>query len=308
MKWIKLKTTGHNQGTRVWDCLLVGALCIFTACVPSAKEETGYAQNLVYTSDRNGFNLYQIDELGQWEKQLTFGEGQEWRPKWNEGLQSLVYYAQDGAEEAKLTVLSHSDKDSLAWIGLKDLQLFPDAQSILFTVKEETGKGIWMSNLMKGEMKELVSSDFNNESASISPDGKSIAFTSDRTGSTELFKLDVETLVLTQLTDNNSIEKYSSWSPDGQRIVFNMRDATEDAYEDLYIIHANGTGLEQLTKTPYAEHEMAWSLDGKKIAFHATSIADGDQIYSITLANGHFVKITSGNYYHGEPTWVKVKP
>lgn len=308
MKLTNLKTTSRDQRTWVWASLVSTALFIFTACVPSGKDENGYAQNLVYCSDRNGFNLYQIDELGQWEKQLTFEEGQEWHPKWNEGLQAIVYYAQNEDEEVKLKVLNQSDKDSLALIGLKDVQLFPDAGSILFTVKEETGKGIWMSNLTEGEMKELVSSDFNNEFASISPDGKSIVFTSDRTGRTELFKLDVVTLALTQLTDNHSIEKYTSWSPDGQRIVFNMRDTTEGANEDLYIINTNGTGLEQLTNTPYAEHEMAWSLDGKKIAFHATSIADGDQIYSITLADGHFVKITSGNFYHGEPTWVKVKP
>lgn len=308
MKFIKLKTTFRDQRAWVWAGLVAMALCIFTACVPSGKEEIGYAQNLVYSSDRDGFNLYQIDELGQWEKQLTFEEGQEWRPNWNEGLQAIVYYAQNEGEEVKLKVLNQSDKDSLALIGLKDLQLFPDARSILFTVKEETGKGIWMSNLTEGEMKELVSNDFNNDHASISPDGKSIVFTSDRTGRTELFKLDVATLAFTQLTDNHSIEKYTSWSPDGQRIVFNMRDTKEGANEDLYIINANGTGLEQLTNTPYAEHEMAWSLDGKKIAFHATSINDGDQIYSITLADGHFVKITSGNYYHGEPTWVKVKP
>ncbi|MFT6827651.1 MAG: Tol biopolymer transport system component [Roseivirga sp.] len=294
--------------TIILTSLLFAMIIALSSCGSGQKSTNYVDQALVYISDRDGFNLYQIDQLGQWEKQLTFEVGQEYNPKWNEGLQSIVYYSLSDDGDFRLKVLNSAEMDSLAFFGLNEVQLFPDAKSILFTVKEEGGNGIWMSNLGGGGMQELVSSKSNNGHISISPNGETIAFISDRTGSSELFKLDLKTLILSQLTENTLVEKYSSWSPDGRKIAFSMRENDDSAKEDIYIINSNGSDLQQLTRTPYAEQELAWSLDGKKIAFHATSIADGDQIYTINLEDGHFVKITSESFYHGAPTWVKVKP
>lgn len=287
---------------------LFGIIMSLYSCDFKKTSIGSFDQSLVYISDREGFNLYQIDPLGQWEKQLTFDKGQEYNPRWNEGLQTIVYYSLNDDGDFRLKVLESDAIDSLAFFGLNEVQLFPDAKSILFTVTEEGGKGIWMSSLDGEGMKELISSESYNGNISISPDGETIAFTSDRTGTIELFKFDLTTLELTRLTSNNFVEKFSSWSPNGERIAFSMRGSDDSAKEDIYIINVDGSDLQQLTKTPYAEQELAWSLDGKKIAFHATSIADGDQIYTINLEDGHFVKITSGDYYHGAPTWIKVKP
>jgi Tol biopolymer transport system component len=308
MKLQGLKRFITRCETIIQTSFLFGIIMSISSCDSTKNSIGNFDQALVYISDRDGFNLYQIDELGQWEKQLTFDQGQEYNPKWNEGLQSIVYYSQSEQGDFRVKVLNSSEFDSLAFFGLSEVQLFPDAKSILFTVKQGDGKGIWMSSLDGEGMKELISSDSNNGDVSISPNGEAIAFISDRTGTPELFKLDLKTLELTQLTKNKLIEKFSSWSPDGKRIAFNLRENDDSAKEDIYIINANGSDLQQLTNTPYSEQELAWSPDGKKIAFHATSIADGDQIYTINLEDGHFVKITSGDYYHGAPVWVKVKP
>jgi Tol biopolymer transport system component len=308
MKLQGMKKLWIHLETMVQASFLFGIIMLLTSCDSTKNSMGNFDQTLVYISDRDGFNLYQIDELGQWEKQLTFEKGQEYNPKWNEGLRSVVYYSLSEEGDFRLKVLNSVAMDSLAFLGMTDVQLFPDAKSILFTVKEEGGKGIWMSSLDGEGMKELISSDSNNGDISISPNGETMAFTSDRTGTTELFKLDLKTLELTQLTDNELVEKFSSWSPDGERIAFSMRENNDLAKADIYIINSDGSNQQQITNTPYAEQELAWSLDGKKIAFHATSIADGDQIYTINLEDGHFVKITSGDYYHGAPAWVKIKP
>jgi Tol biopolymer transport system component len=279
-----------------------------------ACKESNYAENfeqaIVYTAEKGSFNLYQIDELGQWEKQLTFSEGQEWSPKWNESFGSIVYYEQNEADQFDVKVLDHPELDSISFNGVGgNLEFFPNGKSVLVTVKdnEAQSQNYHLIEIGSQSIIELTKGNHFNHSASISPDGERLAFVSNVSGTEELYLLKLDGLAMTRLTNNNLGEGFTSWSPDGSQIAFTMREDDINANEDIYVINVDGSGLKQITDTSYPEKEIAWSLDGKKIAFHGTTISDGDQIYSINLEDGRFIKITSGDFYHAEPTWVKVK-
>ncbi|MFT6055637.1 MAG: Tol biopolymer transport system component [Roseivirga sp.] len=297
----------HLKG--YFSIFLIASMAVSLFSCQGGSTFPKFDQAIVYTSEKDNYNLYQIDELGQWETQLTFSEGQEWFPQWNESFSTIVYYSQEEGEQTNIKVLNRPELDSLGFTGISDFQFFPNGKSILFSLKEADGasQNYYMHDIGSESSIQLTEGNFVNEAVSISPDGKYLALASDRSGTAQLYSLQVDGKRMTQLTTGAIVGSSTSWSPDGTQIAFTMQNERAVVNEDIYIIDIDGTNLKQVTNTSYAEKEIAWSPDGKKIAFHATTVSDGDQIYTINLENNRFVKITSGDFYHAEPTWVKLK-
>lgn len=103
-----------------------------------------------------------------------------------------------------------------------------------------------------------------------SPDGKSIAVMYGSTsfnggayyGKIGGFAVNLATRVETPLTHTMDTPK---WSPDGKKIAFTVVTTGTDA--DLYVINADGTGVQQLTSQPGLAEQPTWSPDSRAIAF-----------------------------------------
>ncbi len=98
------------------------------------------------------------------------------------------------------------------------------------------------------------------------------------------------------------------WSPDGKKMAFiSPCRGMDDKYynSSLFIINADGTGLQQLPTVPGGDFEPAWSPDGTRIAF--TSLRGGDmEIYVMDLVNGNTVtQLTDrpNNEQSRQPAW-----
>lgn len=83
-----------------------------------------------------------------------------------------------------------------------------------------------------------------------------------------------------------------SWHPDGKRIVFssNMDDWKEDAGRfghnfELYLINADGTGLERLTYNTVFDGFPMFSPDGKKLVFASNRNPDKPRATDIYIAD-----------------------
>lgn len=275
----------------------------FLGCDSSSLKQT---ESLVYFSARDGnSDLYAIDVLGQWERRLTTNASRDWFPKWNQGTDKLIFYTMDESENVLAVAMSmeKTQVETLRSGHLSNFQLIPSGKRIIYSELKNGFQNIWWCNLDGTDNVQLTNSFSYNGYFSISPKGKRLLFISDRTGQNELYLLNLETQELKRLTDNDLIEQYNTWSQDGNRVAYTMRPSEEGSAEDIYILDLRSNNVTQLTNTPYGEKEIAWSISGDKIAFRG-STGDGDHIYTIDIKDGKFTKITSGDAYHGEPTWV----
>jgi Tol biopolymer transport system component len=93
--------------------------------------------------------------------------------------------------------------------------------------------------------------------------------------------------------------RFPSWSSSG-KIAFDSGGPTS---RDIFVINADGTGLEQLTNDPAARNiRPDWSPNGQKIAF--TSRRDGnDEIYVMNADGSDPIRLTDNPASDSAPAW-----
>ncbi|OEK04908.1 TolB family protein [Roseivirga misakiensis] len=287
------------------NLIYISSFILIVSCSP--KDTFNGSEVIVYVKSENGEKgLFKSDILGKWERKLVDRPGPNWNPQWNKGLDRLIYYSNDSKGKFQMKAFDPNTKSVQFFknFGFDTPMISADGKGLFYTRLRDGSRHIWRSDLDGSNRSQLTIGLGLNGPFSLSPDGKKMAYVSNYSGKTELYVVDLNSLEIGQLTDNDMVEQYSTWSPDSKKIAFTMRKSEANSQPDIYIIDKDGSNLNQLTKTPYAELELSWSLSGEKIAFHGSTENDGEQIYTIDIADGKFTKITSGDYQYGEPTWV----
>ena len=83
-------------------------------------------------------------------------------------------------------------------------------------------------------------------------------------GNSDIYVLDLITREQRRLTDHPAIDTSPSFSPDGRRLVFNSDRA---GTPQLYVMNANGTGVERISFGTGRYGSPVWSPRGDLIAF-----------------------------------------
>jgi Tol biopolymer transport system component len=111
-----------------------------------------------------------------------------------------------------------------------------------------------------------------------------IVFQSNFDGDNEIYLLDKSRL--TKLTDNTWQDQFPVWSPDGKQIAFS---ADSKGNFDIFIMNADGSGIQTITSEPEDEGEPAWFPGGNRLAFSRESkrlLRDRSALYVIDLSSG----------------------
>jgi TolB protein len=130
-----------------------------------------------------------------------------------------------------------------------------------------------------------------------SPDGSSIAFT--RSG--DILVMDADgSGAHTVLQDADPFGL--DWSPDGTSLVFAANGLSDDGGFHIYVMDAEGTGVQQVTGDDIAEDfSPAFSPDGQKIVF--TRIGVDADVVVIDRDGTDPVTIVDDPAYDFEPHW-----
>ena len=127
----------------------------------------------------------------------------------------------------------------------------------------------------------------SSEEPARSPDGTRVAFTSRRDRDQEIYVLDAAGSDPVNLTRHAANDQYPAWSPDGRRIAFVSNRNGGGRLGQLFVMDADGGGVEQLTDEPRASWAIwpAWSPDGSVISCLAAQ-GDVQGIFAVDMATG----------------------
>lgn len=90
-----------------------------------------------------------------------------------------------------------------------------------------------------------------------------------------------------QLTFGPGDKVHPRWSPDGQRILFSANGGSDSFGNelglDLFVVNADGTGLQNLTSSVGDDTEGRWNPAGTSIAFTSTRIGGTEVIHLMPI-------------------------
>ncbi|MGZ5134563.1 MAG: hypothetical protein ACXWV6_15890 [Chitinophagaceae bacterium] len=97
----------------------------------------------------------------------------------------------------------------------------------------------------------------------------------------------------------NVIDSYPMLSPDGKKICF-QSNRTGDW--EIFVMNADGSGLQQLTHTPGFDGGPVWSPDGKRIVFPSERDED-PEVYTMDADGSNQKRLTNSPGDDSHPHW-----
>lgn len=138
----------------------------------------------------------------------------------------------------------------------------------------------------------------------ISRDGRRLLFDrySGKAHNHDIYVRDLADGTLKQLTCDTGYDSDARWSPDGGRIVFHSDRDLGEGQTQVYVMHADGSGVRRLTSGAATNGYPAWSPDGTRIVY--TSERNGNRDLRLVGADGSGDRpLTRHPAFDGDPAW-----
>jgi len=308
-------TVTDNQGSKATDSLVV----------------TVGKASIFFSSDRTtDDDIFRMDVDGTNEAQVTSNAASDVLPKLLMDTRDQLAFASDRRDgsggdydlftsqtDGTLPVnrtpdQTDSEEIQPAW--------GPDGDRIAFASdldNVDSFYGVYTLNLNTGLLTTVsVQSGSQALSPAWSPDGDHIALASNRDGDYEILTFTPSGSQDQKLTDNTNDDGFDgsllsgpppvpdarglSWSPDGNQIAF-VTDRNGNL--DIFIVNADGTGLEQLTTHTADDYDPFWLPNGDEIAF-VSDRGGSPQIFKVNADTGATTSALTSNGDNVNPAGV----
>jgi serine/threonine protein kinase/Tol biopolymer transport system component len=207
----------------------------------------------------------------------------------------------DGGEPATVV-----DDGSLNWSPVWS----PDGEYLYFASDRSGSMSLWRvsiderSGRVRGEPQAIPVPTSSGVLPSLARDGRHIAFAGGgRTANLFTVGFDPARREVTgspvPVTRGSRVVRSGEISPDGRSIVFD----TAEPQEDLFLMRADGTGLQALTNDPAKDRDPRWSPDGRRILFYSDRSGRWEA-WTVDVADGARERIAAaGTGAVFDPLW-----
>jgi hypothetical protein len=289
---------------------------------PSAAEAAAHAADLVkeaaelglggriaFHSERAGnFDIWTMKGDGSDLRQLTTSAALDVEPAWSpNGKQIAFISGRDDPRKLNLYVMDADGGNQRMLAALDDSLCIgpawsPDGKQIAFYSNQGGRYGLHLVNADGGDLKRLLTDDYNNLRPSWSPDGKKLVFVSDREGGQNLYTLTPATGAVTRLTRGLYTDDAPRWSPDGKTILFVSNRA--GIVRGVFVTPAAGGEPRLLMTPPQEDENPAWAGNGKFILFSSRRTQDWE-LYLVRADGKDPRPLTASQGMDRFPVWTR---
>ena len=103
--------------------------------------------------------------------------------------------------------------------------------------------------------------------------------------------------------DKEFVDVQPVWSPDGKKIAFASFPAGKAEKAQIYVMNADGSGMEQVSRVKGGADHPAWSPDGKRLVLNSGRGKRVWDIYTINADGTGLQQLTHNIDNTEQPTW-----
>jgi len=242
-----------------------------------------------------GSAIFVMNADGSGIQQLTDNDSSDQLPAWSPDGNTVVF--QSLPDERAAIFVMNADGTGVQQLIATDTDWIespawsPDGNKIAFASDQDGDYEIFVINADGTGIQQLTDNEYSSDDPMWSPDGNKIAFNRGR----GIFVMNADGTGVQQLTDphrrnSHDQDRNPVWSPDGRKIAFvGLRGSTFASWgpygdTQIFVMNADGTGVQQLTDNEYSSDDPMWSPDGNKIAFDG--LPDGRSEIFVMNADG----------------------
>ena len=291
-----------------------------SGCVPgqNSGDTDRFESRILFDSERDGpGDIYVMDSDGSHQRRLTLASKGASLPRWSPDRRRIVFVSNmDEAGGENIYVMNADGSNLLRLTNHKDdddePRWSPDGAKIAFESNRDGNSEIYVMNVDGSSVQRLTRNEREDSFPCWSPDGRQIVFgVDDGLPSEAIYVMNRDG------SDPRPIGAGAGprWSPDGKRIVFiSARDGdpNDQHYNrEIYVMNADGSGVQRLTYNRSGDAGPVWSPDGKQIAFHSDRDAESRnrnwgpnlEIYVMNADGSQTRRLTFNRVFDAHPDW-----